>query len=688
MTSLYCSQGHDNPEDNRFCRLCGEQLNPMRSSPFLSGIGGQLLDGRYRIVRELGQGGFGRTYLAEDMHRFSELCVLKEFAPQVQGTQALQKAEELFTREAGVLYQLQHPQIPRFREVFRSQLQGKGHLFLVQDYVEGQTYHTLFKQRLNQGQTFSEAEVTQLLFQLLPVLSYIHAAGVIHRDISPDNLILRSSDQLPVLIDFGGVKQIAATVALQVNQPFAQMPISGVTRLGKAGYAPEEQMEMGAVYPHSDLYALAVTVLVLLTGQEPQVLLAQDRRQWQPSISPTLAAVLDRMLSPYPHKRYQSAQEVLQALGGAPPPAYPSPPTAQMLPEPTAATVAISPAAAHAGQPLNHTQAISPSPTQSKRRSFGFSGFWVFLLVVGAAVGGWWEWRQLFGPQPDPPKPRPTTSTTQPPETESPPHQYSPIEQARKQALQTRREELGVDRTFLVSLTDATFYAKRPGLNGRPLNDGAEDEDLRTAWDNLAMEQLDRLEALSPEARSRLGSYTADDLEKRRVEVNKLKLSSRALNDLADAQFFHLFPEQPRDQDLLKQPIGQAWQAVAADQLKSLQTGNSLAQIQFPSGGVAQQVNDSLKPGEGKAYIAKLSKDQVMRLILDAPAQGTWLSIYPPTSKSAALLEDSTTREWSGKLAQSGFYEIVVVSQAARPVDYTINLATTGEGSPTVSSGN
>ncbi|NET36996.1 MAG: serine/threonine protein kinase, partial [Cyanothece sp. SIO1E1] len=195
---------------------------------------GGVLGDRYRIVRELGQGGFGRTYLAEDINRFNEPCVLKEFVPQVTGAAALKKAEELFEREAKVLYQLQHPQIPRLRELFRVNLGGQGHLFLVQDYVEGPTYQALLNARQHQGLNFSEWEVIQLLRQLLPVLQYIHGMGVIHRDIAPDNLILRNQDQLPVLIDFGGVKQVATTVAQQLK-PAGYNSNPGITRLGKVG---------------------------------------------------------------------------------------------------------------------------------------------------------------------------------------------------------------------------------------------------------------------------------------------------------------------------------------------------------------------------------------------------------------------------------------------------------------------
>ncbi|MCV3217505.1 serine/threonine protein kinase, partial [Plectonema radiosum NIES-515] len=282
---------------------------------------GQTLGDRYVILRLLGQGGFGRTHLAEDINRFRELCVLKEFSPQVQTPYVLQKAEELFQREATVLYKLQHPQIPRFRELFRSNLGGKEYLFLVQDYVEGQPYNALLNTRLQQGLRFSEAEVRQLLLQLLPVLDYIHSLGVIHRDISPDNLILRTADQLPILIDFGGVKQVVAAVASEYSQNGAGVT-PPATLLGKVGYAPSEQMQTGLVSPHSDLYALAATVLVLLTGRQPQELIDTQTLTWQwrreVTVSPNLEQVLERMLSPIPGDRFKSARQVLDALNTSP----------------------------------------------------------------------------------------------------------------------------------------------------------------------------------------------------------------------------------------------------------------------------------------------------------------------------------------------------------------------------------
>jgi len=269
---------------------------------------GTVLQNRYRLVKILGQGGFGRTYLAEDDSRFKERVALKEFIPSHQGTYALKKSRELFQREAAVLYQIQHPQIPQFQATFE---QGKR-LFLVQDFVDGKPYNNILEERTSQGEVFSQGEVLQFLQHMLPVLEHIHSKNIIHRDISPDNIILRERDQLPILIDFGVVKEVAGQLKASENVPEG-------TTVGKIGYAPNEQLQTGKVYPSSDLYALAVTGVVFLTGRKPQDLLDEHTlvwhwQQWVPAINPWFSQVLTRMLSPRPNNRYQSASEVIQAL--------------------------------------------------------------------------------------------------------------------------------------------------------------------------------------------------------------------------------------------------------------------------------------------------------------------------------------------------------------------------------------
>ncbi|HEY9858294.1 MAG TPA: serine/threonine-protein kinase, partial [Candidatus Obscuribacterales bacterium] len=290
---------------------------------------GTILQNRYRLISILGQGGFGRTYLAEDQGRFNERCALKEFIPAQSSSYALEKSKELFQREAAILYQIQHPQVPQFRATFEQDQR----LFLVQDYVEGKTYGTLIQERTAQGYPFSESETIQLLRQILPVLAHIHSKGIIHRDISPDNLILRESDHLPVLIDFGVVKDLATRIQSPETVPQA-------TTVGKFGYAPSEQMQTGRAYPSSDLYSLAVMAIVLLTGKEPQELYNESTLTWRwqesAKVSPGFAQILNRMLSYKPGDRYQSVAEVVQALQAltqptvvsppAPPPSYPGQP--------------------------------------------------------------------------------------------------------------------------------------------------------------------------------------------------------------------------------------------------------------------------------------------------------------------------------------------------------------------------
>jgi serine/threonine protein kinase len=270
---------------------------------------GTMLQKRYRVTKILGQGGFGRTYLAQDTACFDEPCVLKEFTPNERGRDSLRKARELFQREAKALYEINHPQIPRFRANFEE----AKRLFLVQEYAEGKTYAKILGERIRESRTFSEQEAISFLQNMLPVLENIHAQGIIHRDISPDNIIFRENDKLPVLIDFGVVK--AGVQNLEAEGDIGQQG----TTVGKAGYAPNEQLQTGEAYANSDLYALAVTTVVMMTGRKPESLIDKATmnwkwQQWLPNISPWFAKVLMRMMSYRPSNRYQSAREVAQAL--------------------------------------------------------------------------------------------------------------------------------------------------------------------------------------------------------------------------------------------------------------------------------------------------------------------------------------------------------------------------------------
>lgn len=614
---------------------------------------GKTLSDRYVIIRQVGQGGFGRTYLAEDMNRFREYCVLKEFSPVVQTPEAVKKAQELFEREATVLYQLEHPQIPRFRELLPINLEGKEYLFLVQDYVQGITYSSLLNTQQQQGLKFSETAVRQLLEQILPVLQYIHSMGVIHRDISPDNLILRSSDQLPVLIDFGGVKQVAANLASQYYQSGQNTPSSG-TLLGKVGFAPPEQMQTGLVYPHSDLYALAVTVLVLLTGKMPQEIIDTQTLQWQwrreVGLSPLLGQVLDRMLSYKPGDRYQTANQVLDALNF------------QRVSSPMS------------GSLTSQTMAIS-QPSIPMTSTPETTGVWtttnimmVTMAIFTSAGLLWWGFNNRYQPTNTPSVASPTPTTTP---SVDPTANYSPEEKQRKQKLRDRLEELNINSRFFSSLVNQVFWEKNPSLTGRTLSSEPEDESLRKEWDKTAMEVVEKLAILSENSRRQLGTYTSSTRQKWQMVINSKNVSSNALYDLADAALLRIFPEQ-KGKNFISKPLGQVWQGFANDRLNDIMENTAWEKIVLDPGNTSKMARGTLDPGGGKVFIAKLVKDQNMQVQLDANTE-VLLSVYSPSGKTK-FLQDSKSRQLSQILPESGFYEFVVVSTASNPEDYEFSL--------------
>ncbi len=277
---------------------------------------GAIIGNRYLIQTILGQGGLGRTYLAFDVHRFNEPCVLKEFAPFGSGQYDLEKSCALFKREAEILHCITHPQIPKFLACFEIQ----GRLFLVQEFVNGKTYSALLQERQRNNQAFSESEVVRWLIDILPILDYLHERGIIHRDISPDNIMQPEAKELPVLIDFG-VGKLTNGNLLQESGKFGRATHSYVGKMsfvGKIGYAAIEQISMGKSSPSSDLYSLGVTALVLLTGKDPTGLLNQDSLEWEwqkyVKVRDGFAKFISKMTESRPLRRYQSAKEALKDL--------------------------------------------------------------------------------------------------------------------------------------------------------------------------------------------------------------------------------------------------------------------------------------------------------------------------------------------------------------------------------------
>ncbi len=554
---VYCSKQHANKGTNRFCSQCGETL-PLPV--------GQMLENRYRIVRLLGHGGFGRTYLAEDIKQSNQKCVLKEFAPQVEQQQDLQKAKELFEREASVLKKLDHPQIPHFHASLQVKSLDKDFFFLVQDYIEGENYWELLENRNSKGQTFSEEEVITLLQQILPVLSYIHSLDVVHRDLSPDNLILRSSDNLPVLIDFGGVKQLPASKGFW----FTQL-VGNRTLLGKKGYAPEEQLRQGQAYPSSDLYSLAVTVLVLLTGKEPQKLYESYQGEWrwgeEINVSPKLEAVLKKMLAYKPNDRYQTAEQVLHDLQ-SPPAAKPTNSYLTKL-----KTMVAAPGRKHvkaaASQLHNKTQAIVQAiPLPVWLRPFAislvgtsvviltFAGTWAVVTAVVHSVSS------ITIPKISLPIPQKTNSPKEPANNAEP---------SRISQISSHRQKLEIPNSFFNQTVNEIFYTKHPEARGRSLTGSSEDTALRKEWFDIAEDLLNKLEQadIGTTARHKLGSYTPQDYTVWKQKAQAGSLGNYTINQLDKdtyQKFDSLFPGQQHGKLSLR-TFAQIWYAMADEQV-------------------------------------------------------------------------------------------------------------------------
>jgi WD40 repeat protein len=276
----------NNPSTARFCQACGARLQVAH---------------RYRALRLIGQGGFGRTFLAVDETAPTKpRCVLKQFFPRNPGVDQ-QRAIALFQQEALRLAELgQHPQIPALIDHF----EWNDNQYLVQEFIDGMNLEVV----LRQEGAFAEPDIRILLEDLLPVLAFIHQDQVIHRDIKPENIIRPVTDDRLVLVDFGASKFATGTVLARTG-----------TMIGSAGYVAPEQA-MGRAEFASDLYSLGVTCIHLLTGLHPFDLysVSEDAWVWQDyviqPVSTNLQFVLEKLLRRATSQRYRSASAVLQDL--------------------------------------------------------------------------------------------------------------------------------------------------------------------------------------------------------------------------------------------------------------------------------------------------------------------------------------------------------------------------------------
>ncbi|MEN9216635.1 MAG: DUF4189 domain-containing protein [Gloeomargarita sp. HHBFW_bins_162] len=329
------------------------------------------LAGRYHILKPLGSGGFGHTFLAEDLFLPGHpRCVVKQLQPQSTNSQVMEVARRLFNREAEILYQL-GSSVSRIPHLLAHFEQDKD-FYLVQEFIEG---HDL-SHELTPGKKYSETWVKQLLLDVLEVLSQVHQRNIVHRDIKPANLMRRQSDQRIVLIDFGAVKEVGSLIADNKGETAIG------TQIGTRGYMPIEQFR-GQPRLSSDVYAVGVVAIQALTGLPPSQMEDYDTGElhWQryAQVSPELRAVLEKMVHPDWRQRYPSAVEALRAvqeLTTASSAASVTQPMMPTVPTPVAPTVAMT-------QPR---PPVAPSP---RSRGLPFI-FWLFggLGLVGVAFVG------------------------------------------------------------------------------------------------------------------------------------------------------------------------------------------------------------------------------------------------------------------------------------------------------------
>jgi serine/threonine-protein kinase len=343
-----------------------------------------LVNNRYQVLRVLGSGGFGKTFLAEDTQMPSnKRCVVKQLMPVVNNPQVYQIVQQRFQQEAAILEELgdRNPQIPRLYAYFSE----GGEFYLVQEYIEGQT----LGEKLKQQGIFNEITVKEIVMNILQILEYVHSKGIVHRDIKPDNIILRFSDNKPVLIDFGAVKVTMNTEMSPSGNPTQSIVI------GTPGFMPMEQTVGRPVFS-SDLYSLGLTAIYLLTGKVPQELPTDPNtgnilwRHFAPNLNVNFADILDKAIAYHPRDRFNSAREMLMALQS------PSTPIAPTIPvplpvHPSTPTIAVTPP--YVPPVHNSSPATSQTPqqpniqTQQPIPTTNVSGTWQQAVIIGGVIG-------------------------------------------------------------------------------------------------------------------------------------------------------------------------------------------------------------------------------------------------------------------------------------------------------------
>ncbi|RCJ21902.1 hypothetical protein A6770_04510 [Nostoc minutum NIES-26] len=359
-----------NDDNILFCKVCGSEL---------------LLQGRYRVIRQLGEGGFGKTF---EVSQNNILKVLKVLMLDDS------KAVSLFQQEATVLSQLNHPGIPK-AEIYFTFLprnsQSSLHC-LVMEKIEGLDLYQYMEQK--QNQPIDDKLAILWLTQLANILHEVHKQNFFHRDIKPSNIMLKTDGHL-ALIDFGTAREITKTY----YQKVAKQNITGII---SPGYTPLEQVN-GKAVPQSDFFALGRTFVYLLTGKSPDEFSEDSQtgkliwRDTASQASKPLAGLIDYLMEPFSGKRPQNAEIILRCISDINNSSYSPSNSASAVPS----TLVKSP------QQNTQYKTLSNSQLQSSKNQNNESSQQI-AQVVGTLVGaallivvkfGWRDISKLFQPQ-------------------------------------------------------------------------------------------------------------------------------------------------------------------------------------------------------------------------------------------------------------------------------------------------
>lgn len=383
----------------------------------------RFLNNRYRVIQLLGDGGFGQTFLAEDTHMpSSRLCVVKQLKPINDNPKFHQLVQERFQREAAILEALSESstQIPKLYAYFTEADQ----FYLIEEWIEGDT----LAQKLKKEGLLQENKVREILEQTLNVIDYIHQKTIIHRDIKPDNIILRQKDGKPVLIDFGAVKEtMGTTLDSQGNSTHSIV-------VGTPGFMASEQLAGRPVYA-SDLYSLGLTAIFLLTGKLPQELATDPGtgsllwRTHAPQVSDAMTRFLDQAIQLHPRDRFPTAREMLKALTSLEV-AHPS--VATTISALPLQTVPVAPAPVQS-IPTQITALPQPAPQGEWKKAVIIGGLIGTSILASTLVIRTPLLEVLDNPSDNEPKETPETKATPTPSQANPspsPTQQTPITQA------------------------------------------------------------------------------------------------------------------------------------------------------------------------------------------------------------------------------------------------------------------